>query len=209
LFDRVHDLTGKRPELISGDREAELTANGVKASLPDFKEGIIVDIGGGSTEWITVQKNESLNTGSLQTGVVTLMERCVEGKSWNQKTEQCVDRELETKFDCHLNKESNLVVVGGTGTTLSSIIQGLTEYEPVNVHRHLVEREQIENVIKSMKNRTYEELSREPMIMDGREDVIIPGGKILLRCMDELSINKVTVSEYGILAGYIWERITE
>jgi exopolyphosphatase/guanosine-5'-triphosphate,3'-diphosphate pyrophosphatase len=206
LFDRIESVIGIRPEVIDGSREAELTYQGIIFSL-DVSAGTIVDIGGGSTEWITFNQKGLSSVDSLGIGVVTLNERCVTGNSYSPESETCMEDEIETVFGTETTGLEPLVSVGGTGTTLASMELDLTEYRPEPVHGYQLDREAVDRQLKEMLGKSFEQLSEHPMIQSGREDVILPGIKILQAGMETVGASRTIVSDFGILAGLIRESI--
>lgn len=206
LFEALRNRTGVRPELIDGKREAVLTYKGVRASL-DVTSGTVLDIGGGSTEWISFDSFGLQSVESLPIGVVTLKERCVESDRYTEESLKCLDREVRQHFRPEGDGISPLIVVGGTGTTLGALEGALEEYRPEVVHGHRLSEATIERHVEAMSKRTFEDLSREPMIQPGREDVIVPGIKILQAGLDAAEAEGVTVSDLGVLTGYLSERV--
>ncbi len=201
LLNGVASITGVEPEILTGDREARYTERGVRRVFPDLSRGRIVDIGGGSTEWITFGPSGSNWRGSLETGVVTLHERCVEGEAWSEEATRCVRRELDTVFPPDDPGSGPLVGVGGTPTTLSALHHGLGTYDPSIVHGDRLTRSDLAALRDRLENLSYREIGELPAVQAGREDVLIPGLHILQRCLRSADVGAVTVSDFGILAG--------
>lgn len=208
LFDDIEMITGIRPEIIDGEREAELTFKGVTNSLNMSGSGRIIDIGGGSTEWINFSDNRLNFSTSIPVGVVTLREKCVDSDSWTPKIEECVSTVLRKKFRPNDVGHGPLFVVGGTGTTVSSYFLDLDSYDPGTIHGQVMTATQLDAVYTDMKSKSFQDLSTHPMIQSGREDVILPGIEILKRSLEITSINNFQVSDLGILAGALSEGMT-
>lgn len=206
LFEQLEAAIGIRPEVIDGEREAVLTYEGVRASLP-VEEGTIVDIGGGSTEWIPFDETGLRSARSFNMGVVTLNERCLEGDRYTQEAVGCMEGEIRRRWPEDLQGPSPLVTVGGTGTTLASMKQNLDEYDPERVHGRRLNRGEIRDFRRDMSARTFEELSEHPMIQAGREDVILPGVLILEAALKKVEGLETIVSDLGVLTGYLSEWI--
>jgi len=208
LLEKVKEITGVVPEVVSGESEARLIFRGAHSSLPDLSTGRIMDIGGGSTEWITFQSDEYNSLESLEVGVVTLLERCVDGEAL---THQSLDRTREmirSRLPARKG-EGDLVVVGGTGATLAAYHMDLNEYRPAEVHAHRLSLSDVRSIRREFQDMSMDALAREPMIQDGREDVIIPGILILEEFAEYVGRDQFVVSEYGILAGLLEERIRD
>ena len=67
---RVLSETGINIEVISGEEEAELTARGVMFDMQEADSSLIIDIGGGSAEWILYRNSFPVAIGTIPTGVV-------------------------------------------------------------------------------------------------------------------------------------------
>ncbi len=206
LFDRVESITGNRPSVIGGEREAELTFKGVQFSL-GLQKGTIIDIGGGSTEWITFGDGRLESVASLAVGVVTLNERYVRGDSYTRESEVRMKHEVKSVFDRRVSGDGPLVSVGGTGTTLASIDLDLKDYQSSAVHGYTLSDEIIGRQLNEMVGKSFKEISEHPMIHPGREDVIVPGIKILQEGMKASGTSRVVVSDFGVLGGLLTEKI--
>lgn len=207
LLESVRQITGFTPRVVSGEREAELTYRGVRASLEGFRSGVVLDIGGGSSEWICSSGPDEFEVESLPIGVVTLFERCGRGDRWGNESEECVAGQLEKTFHPRHPGSGPLVVVGGTGTTLAALRLDLREYDPRRVHGYTLREEDVRALLDSLRDRPYAELAEVPVIQEGREEVILPGVHILLHAMEYRGVHEVRVSEFGVLAGLLGEEV--
>lgn len=201
FLDELEARIGVRPEVVSGEEEARLTGLGVRAALSRVTEGRIVDIGGGSTEWICFDRRGVESARSLSIGVVTLLERCVDRERWNPDIDRCVRENIRRELPPDPPGEGPLIVVGGTGTTVSAMVQQLREYDSDRVHGHRVSRDQLDALMNTLRPLTVEEIGGKAMISPGREDVIMPGIAILQECLNRAGEPRFVVSDYGVLAG--------
>lgn len=207
FLDRIESLIGLPPEIISGVREAELTFHGVHASVPGINTGRVIDIGGGSTEWITFADNQFDELSSASVGVVTLRERFGNHADWDVESIS----DARSVVGEHLPDtvgQGPLIVVGGTGTTLSAHAHQLDEYRPEVVHGDRLALSAIEEIRRAFESMTYSELRELPMIQPGREDVMLPGIVILEEFARFADVSEVIISDYGILAGILEEATT-
>lgn len=212
-------------EVISGEKEAELTLKGILPSLhhsiAPFPNFLLVDIGGGSTEWIYYsedkgQKTENiqnLNMGSIPIGAVKLFETFIKHDPpapWElqlikdevkSKVKDYIFRQLTLNFDLNLNL--NLVVTGGTATTIAAIDISMDEYDGDKIHLHRISLPTIKTIYKKLVALPYDERSKIKGLEPERADIIISGTLILLALMEALNIKEVVVSDYGLLEGAI------
>ncbi len=142
FIDRVLHETGLQLEVISGDEEAQLTAQGVLAVIePAVEHALIVDIGGGSTEFICIVDAEISFQKSYPLGVVRL---CEEFSSPQAKTAEIsrVIGDLQGHLKRVVQDLSKLSLIGtaGTVTTLAAIDLGLTEYIANKIYNHVLSK---------------------------------------------------------------------
>ena len=197
-------------EIISGRREAELTAKGVVAGFePAPKEAFIADIGGGSTEWIVLSCTESTSAvrGSIPIGVVKLSEAMVAGACDSASLHLLIDPAFEPALEsaAALRRPPLFIGTGGTVTTLASIDLGLADYDPARVHGHTMHTDRLDSLYDMLSGLPAEERRRVPGLDSGREDLIIPGVLLTMRLARLLGCGSVTASDYGLLEGLLKE----
>ncbi|WP_028306536.1 Ppx/GppA phosphatase family protein [Desulfitibacter alkalitolerans] len=182
-------------DIISGEEEAELSYSGACSELDMLEDGIVVDIGGGSTEIVFKQDNEIIFTSS-PVGAV----RCTE----NSTTPTQIYAELEEHLDKIKNlRHHKLIAVGGTATNLAAITKKLTNYDPDLVHGSEISIEELGKTIFYIGSKSLAQRLAIPGLQPERADIIIAGLLILWVIMTYLNINKVIVSEADILYGII------
>ncbi|MEW6738694.1 MAG: Ppx/GppA phosphatase family protein [Nitrospirota bacterium] len=205
-------------EVISGEREAELTLKGILPSLhhsiAPFPHFLLVDIGGGSTEWILYKKanmqNSKLNMGSIPIGAVKLFETFI--KHDPPAPEELIHMKnlISQQFFMALNSSLiichsslSLVVTGGTATTIAAIDMSMDEYDGDKVHLHKISLPTLKTIYKRLITLLHNERSKIKGLEPERADIIISGTLILLALMEALNIKEVIVSDYGLLEGAI------
>jgi exopolyphosphatase/guanosine-5'-triphosphate,3'-diphosphate pyrophosphatase len=205
FFDTVEKLTLVRPRLLSGSEEAKLTYRGVKSSLADLPEGIIIDIGGGSTEVVFFNKSGLKETVSLEIGVVSLQEKCKSSQSYSREDKDKLAEEVNNFMTETSAYEAPLIVVGGTATTASAYLKGLDEYKPEVVHSSRITAAEIEELIEEFSHKNFVEIEENPVVSRGRGAVMLPGLYILRGFMSRYNRQEIIVSDCGILAGLLEE----
>jgi exopolyphosphatase/guanosine-5'-triphosphate,3'-diphosphate pyrophosphatase len=210
FVDRVKRETGIRIEIISGEREAELTAQGVLRSLPSLTSALIVDIGGGSTEFIRVEGGRVAMAFTVPFGVVVSHERAVRGDPPDGDDLRRLDRDAELAASEAAGRlgearapGTGLVLTAGTATTLASLDLGLKNYDREMVHGRLIGRERLEDLWRTLISQTHAERGGLAGIEPGREDLIIPGTRLTMEIMDRFGFSEATVSDGGLLEG-VW-----
>ncbi|HLV73681.1 MAG TPA: Ppx/GppA phosphatase family protein, partial [Vulgatibacteraceae bacterium] len=157
----VVDIFGVVPEVISGDEEAELSFTGATrelAALRPARPYLVVDIGGGSTEFV-LGATEPEQLISVDMGCVRMTERHLTS---NPPTEAqlraCfvdVQRVLETvRARVDVARARRMIGVAGTVTTLAALHKGLTHYDPVETHHAVLTREAVEALYARLSRTT-------------------------------------------------------
>ncbi|QTL99365.1 Ppx/GppA family phosphatase [Iocasia frigidifontis] len=210
LLDGVYRKTGLRIEIISGEEEAVYNLQGAMLDLVD-DNFILIDIGGGSTEFIW-QDSDSIIYKSLNIGSVRMTERHLKDTSQPISDNEllAIEQDVSKTIIEKLNiKENSLQAVGlgGTITTLAAVNQRLLDYDPDKIHNYRLTYEEIGDIKQELADKTLQQRKLVPGLQPGRADVIIAGTVILQVIMKELSLDEVIVSEHDILYGLAKEII--
>ncbi len=226
---QVKEIAGININIISGAKEAELTLKGVLGSgvrsqgskEKRFKTFFIIDIGGGSTEWIiykkakgegqrvTIQKNSELKMGSIPIGAVKLFETFIKhdppapdelGRMKSYIKKEC-SKSLSLKNVSTDYSPLNFIATGGTAATLAAIDIGIDEYDGDRVHLHKITLPTLKSIYEKLIMLSAYERTKLKGLEAERADIIIPGTLILLTLMEELWAKTFIVSDYGLLEG--------
>lgn len=100
---------------------------------------------------------------------------------------------------------ATLVAVAGTATTVQAIALGLERYDPDAIHRTTLHRRTVEETARRLAAMTTAERAALPVMVPGREDVIVAGVQILLEAMERWGFERCLVSERDILDGLLLE----
>ncbi|WP_428934730.1 exopolyphosphatase [Streptomyces sp. ACT015] len=213
----VLDILGVEPEVISGDQEAAFSFTGATRELtarPDLERPfLVVDIGGGSTEFV-VGAEEVRAARSVDVGCVRMTERHLvrDGVVSDPPTGEqiaAMRADLERALDLAeetvpLREARTLVGLAGSVTTVSAIAQGLPEYDSAAIHHSRVSREEVRAITERLLRSTHAERAAIGSMHPGRVDVIGAGALVLLTIMDRIGAEEVVVSEHDILDGIAW-----
>lgn len=208
FIEKVSTQLGYNLEIISGEKEAELIYKGVTQDL-NFNDYIIIDIGGGSTEFIWKKRDdEEINIKSIDIGAVRLTERFIDSKE-NSLGRNIVD-DISTYVNETLNEEidilpgiKNLIGVGGTITTMASIMLKLEEYDPEAIHNYILKYSDVNKILNILRKLSLKRRKNVKGLNPDRADIIVPGIIILLETMKNLRNLNLRVSDYDILHGLI------
>lgn len=182
-------------DVVDGEKEAIL---GLKGVLGD-KEGGVIDIGGGSTETIVRNKDKIVYKKSLKNGCVTVTDKCGQNiKNATDFTDNFV-KEFGTV------PKADFYGIGGTITSVATLIQGLTVYDSDKVNGFVININDVNSLKKRLYALSVSEREKITGLQKGRAEVIGSGICILQSVMSHLQIDNITVSERDNLEGYLAE----
>ncbi|MDP9074470.1 MAG: Ppx/GppA family phosphatase [Actinomycetota bacterium] len=213
FFAAAEAAIGVRPELLTGDQEARLSFAGATASLdPGDGPFLVVDIGGGSTEFAfgpAPDGEPHVPTGALSVdvGCVRLTERFLHGDP--PRPEELV--QALSVVDSYLDdvareipdvaEAARLVGLAGTVTTMAAVEIGLATYSRDKIHHFVLSREAVEDVFRTLATERRADRIANPGLEEARADVIVGGSLILVAIMRRFGFAECLVSEDDILDG--------
>jgi exopolyphosphatase/guanosine-5'-triphosphate,3'-diphosphate pyrophosphatase len=194
--------------VLSGEDEAALSAEGVLSGLdPVPREGLVIDIGGRSTELINTADKEIVFTQSLPVGVVGLTEahirEDVPAPFEMEAVRLSVERALKSASWERLGSNPTLVGTAGTVTTIAAMLLKLDLYLPELINNQTFGKGQIEDLLSALSKLTSSQRAELPGLHPRRADVIIAGLIEALEIMDFLGKDSLTVSDNSLLEG-LW-----
>ncbi|GGZ23966.1 hydrolase [Streptomyces inusitatus] len=204
----VLDILGVEPEVITGDQEAEFSFTGATKELAGDEERLVVDIGGGSTEFVLGREHVEAAR-SVDIGCVRLTERHIRSDPPAAAELDAVRADIEAALDLAagtvpLTGDRTLVGLAGSVTTLAGIALGLDAYDSAAIHRARIPRARVAEITRALTTATHAERAAIPVMHPGRVDVIVSGALVLLAIMDRTGASEVVVSEHDILDGIAW-----
>jgi exopolyphosphatase/guanosine-5'-triphosphate,3'-diphosphate pyrophosphatase len=212
FIEGVFERLGIRPEVISGDEEARLSFMGATKDLP-ASDGpfLVVDIGGGSTEFVfgtsTVESAKSVNI-----GCVRMSERHFTGDqpdpgqiaSAIEDIDEAIAQAAKT---VPITKAKTVIMVAGTATTVAAASLELTEYDRYAIHLARIPVERAHQISVELLRETRDERAAHGYMHPGRVDVIGAGSLVLDRIMLASGATEFVASESDILDGMAWSLV--
>ncbi|MCK8680702.1 Ppx/GppA phosphatase family protein [Streptomyces lichenis] len=201
----VREILGVEPEVISGDQEAEFSFTGATRELSGSEEYLVVDIGGGSTEFV-VGRDAVRAARSVDIGCVRLTERHVSGSTPTEAETAAIRADIAAALDLAertvpIREAGVLVGLAGSVTTVAGIALELDAYDSAAIHRSRISREQVDAVTARLLSASHDERAAIPVMHPGRVDVITAGALVLQAVMERTGAAEVVVSEHDILDG--------
>lgn len=210
----VVDIFGAVPEVISGDEEAELSFSGATrdlAALRPARPYLVVDIGGGSTEFVLGSSSAGAAF-SIDIGCVRMTERHLADDPPSPQQISHAVADIDTALAAvrervPVDDARTLVGLAGSVTTVAGIALDLPEYDTSRIHLSRITATQVHEVTRRLLHATRAERARFGVMHPGRVDVIGAGALILDRIMREYGFGAVVVSEHDILDGAAWSLV--
>ncbi|MEU1311478.1 Ppx/GppA phosphatase family protein [Streptomyces cinnamoneus] len=213
----VVEILGVEPEVISGDQEAEFSFTGATKELAGrddlAKPFLVVDIGGGSTEFVVGEEHVRAAR-SVDVGCVRMTERhlVVDGAVTDPPDPgriAAIRADVEAALDLAaqtvpLAEARTLVGLAGSVTTVAAIALGLPEYDWAAIHHARIPLERVREITDELIASTHAQRAAIPVMHPGRVDVIAAGALVLLAVMERTGAREVVVSEHDILDGIAW-----
>ena len=208
---RSKDEAGIDVNVVDGEIEAKLGFSGVTNGIDKEGDILVIDIGGGSTEFIFgnkegIERNVSINIGALRLTEKYLSEGYSDSafsdmrKFINEQIKDIVSYLNEKEIEC-------VCGIGGTITSLSAVNQNLEIYSMEKVHGSVITREEVQKMMDKFVSCSDEERKHINGLQPKRADIIAAGTEILICIMDNLSKKEVVVSEYDNLEGIAYSSI--
>lgn len=195
-------------EIISGQLEAQLSFSAV-ADDPQVSDGsrplIVMDIGGGSTEFIYGEEGKVSFRHSFDVGSVRLTERLVNTDPVSAEQQRNVRELLAKSFSALPSPppRAQFVGVAGTVTTLFAVHHAVEPYDVKRVHGGKLSLAEVRAVVKTLCTTPLESRRKLPGLQPKRADVIPAGALIMLVAMEQLGVEEITVSDRGVRWGLI------
>jgi exopolyphosphatase / guanosine-5'-triphosphate,3'-diphosphate pyrophosphatase len=216
----VQDVLGVRPEVISGQEEARLSFTGATAELagpqaaggnPPQPPYLVVDIGGGSTEFVlgSGEPADELAALSVDIGCVRLTERRLRSDPPTADQVEAARADIGRALDAvaaavPVAEARTLVGLAGSVTTVTAIALGLPVYDSRRTHHARLSAADVRRVTSQLLAQTRAERAAIGSLHPGRVDVIGAGALILDQLMERFGFAEMVASEHDILDGIAW-----
>ena len=210
--DGVRGILGVEVEVIPGEEEAMLSFNGAtKELMQSDAPYLVVDIGGGSTEFV-FGSNKVENAKSVDIGCVRMSERHFTSQptTMDQVARAIIDIDSAIAQAASIVPISNaktLVAVAGTATTVAAAALELKDYDRHLIHLARISADKVHKVSAMFQSMNKDEIANLGYMHPGRVDVITAGSLVLSRVMAATGASEFVASESDILDGMAWSLI--
>jgi exopolyphosphatase/guanosine-5'-triphosphate,3'-diphosphate pyrophosphatase len=228
----VIDVLGIAPEVLTGDEEARLSFAGATAEFGSMQEAgeagrppaapyLVLDIGGGSTEFVlggeqagaaAGEPGDGVSAISMNIGCVRMTERHLHADPPSAGQIAAATADIDAALATAAGKvdiarAKTLVGLAGSVTTVAAVALGLPGYDAMAIHHSRIPAARVHEVTTQLLAQTRAERAAIPSMHPGRVDVIGGGALVLDRVMQRFGFPEVVVSEHDILDGIAWSLV--
>jgi exopolyphosphatase/guanosine-5'-triphosphate,3'-diphosphate pyrophosphatase len=209
--ERVRDEFQLDARVLSGDEEAQLTFLGAMSGRPEQDPGhdrptVVIDIGGGSTEFVVGLDRAARFHVSLHAGVVRMSERHIHSDPPRPEELQALAQDVRTTLAEGLPAQQRTgvdhgIAVAGTATSAAAIDQELDPYDPARVNGYVLELGTVELLLARLADMHERQRRQIVGLSPDRAPTIVAGMILLEQAMRAFGLEHIEVSEHDILYG--------
>ena len=213
LIRRIKDDIGFDIELISGVEEARLIYLGVLSGMAlENQSYIIIDIGGGSTELVLANNEETMALTSARVGAVRLKNDFFDAnplsKSRVNFLRTFIRGSLEPSIEkikkkLQKNEYISVIATSGTAMAIGNLIANELTQPKQKMQGYKFLKKDLEIVLNKLIHMSESERRRIPVLSERRGEIIIPGALILDTSMEMINAEEVTLSERALREGLV------
>lgn len=191
LLNAIRDRCGIAVEVITGDREAALIYRGV-TSDPFFagRELLVMDVGGGSAEFIHAHRRISLPLGAVR--LTEMFREDFAGLCAHIRTT------LAAALPAYRQEKQSIAATGGTIITLAKLLRETP-------HQQVLTEPELRSLVLHLNATPLAERRRIPRLPADRADIIVAGGMVYVLALEALGAAELTVSTRSLRYGALWE----
>jgi exopolyphosphatase/guanosine-5'-triphosphate,3'-diphosphate pyrophosphatase len=207
FLNRAKVETGLDINVITEDEEAWKTFRGMKTGIEFHDSSLMIDIGGGSTEFILSKKGEASFIRSLQLGVVYLADMYMKNDPLSEEEIMGMSNEVSqalASLEPQFKEGEALVGTAGSITTIAAMAKGLSIFEHDKIHNTRVFIKTVREIFTALSTSVKKERATLYPVLDAsRLDIIVPGAMILLEIMTMFGFKEIIVSDNGLREGIL------
>jgi exopolyphosphatase / guanosine-5'-triphosphate,3'-diphosphate pyrophosphatase len=206
-LEQINNETNINMKILTGKEEAIADLQGVRLSIP-FDDGILLDIGGASTELVVyinqeIQYADAIPIGSLNS-YMNHVKRVLATEKEMKTIEKSMLQELK-KITVSMPNEFMIYGIGGTIRGARKLYNHVHDLESSNNYMTRVRIEELVSLLLNNEKSTQIDLVR---IVPERVHTLLPGLSILLAVMKQYDLDDVTVNHQGVREGYLIQQLT-
>ncbi|MBQ4444146.1 MAG: Ppx/GppA family phosphatase [Clostridia bacterium] len=205
FLEEVSVTCGIKLKVLTSEEEGLYTYTGVINSM-DIPKGIIMDMGGGSTQFVYYNRRNILAQTTLPFGTVTLTDLFkgsgLKPEEKAEKIEEFVRESLEdVEWLNNVDPEVRFIGVGGSFRNLGKISRKLKRYPLEKAHNYVLDGEEFERVYDTIKVLPIDRTMKIKGLSSGRADIFPSALSVMKAVMDCAGFKSITVSGCGLREG--------
>ena len=202
FLEKAGDVLGAPIEVLTGEREARLAWLGVSGGRFPTRPTALLDVGGGSTEYVRATSRGVIQAMTVPLGASRLFESA-EGADPASFSRGAAEALVGAGIIAH--PRDRLVTSGGTGTTLAAVLKGLRPFDHKRIEGTRLGVADVLGLLNRLWSMTREERAQVPGMDPERVDTIVPGAVILAVAMKILDARETAVTTRGLRHGLLIE----
>ena len=197
FIDLVKEYCDLSIDVLTGEEEAKTGYSGALSG----SDGGLIDVGGASSEVIVVYGGKPIYVYSLPIGAVKVKDACGQDK---EKADAFIKEKLADYGDIPFAK---FTAIGGTATSVATMLLGLTIYDRKKVDGFTVMVSDLKILADKLFSLTVDERKKIKGLQESRAEIIAGGALLLLRIAEKIGVDSFKVSESDNLEGYLMEKV--
>lgn len=205
FLDAAAGVLGARPEMITGEEEAELSFAGTTAGIEGAPPYLVIDLGGGSTEFVLGVEAPSYLV-SVDMGSVRLTEQALPAHPASPSQVDAARRRTDEVLADGVElpqRPATVLGVGGTFTSLAAIHLALAVYDADRVHGTPLSADDLRDLVDRLAPLTIAATEAIPALDPARAPVLLGGAIVAERSVRRAGAEAILVSERDILDGIV------
>lgn len=207
VLKKVKEELGFNIQILSEEEEAYLGFLAV-VNTTAVKDGVTIDIGGGSTE-ITYYQNKTLvQSHSFPFGVVSLKETFMSGNKMTSGDRMALQNMLLEAFDSLpwlKNKQVPIVAIGGSARNIAQVQQHMKSYPLAGIHQYDMSPQDLNDILRMMVSMDVSEIEKLEGLSKDRADIILPALEVFDMLCSYVQATRFIFSKRGLREGILYK----
>jgi exopolyphosphatase / guanosine-5'-triphosphate,3'-diphosphate pyrophosphatase len=210
--EQIKIKTGLELQIISGEREAQLIFDGVKLAFGKIDDqSLILDIGGGSNEFILTRNNEPIWKQSFPLGMARIIEQIPPSNPITPEEIELINDWFNSRLEPLWEKIKNIqipLLIGCSGAfdTLTDLIDQTAPGTKIRIKQE-IEIDDFARIYETLTKSTTAERTQMKGMESIRIEMIVPSVLFIKLVIDRLKINKIYQTDYALREGILYDRI--
>lgn len=202
---QIQAVTGLTVDVLSGTEEARLSFAGAVGAGPD--SGLLIDLGGGSTELVQYEGDSILSSCSLSFGSLSLFSSQVSGLFPTKEERKAIRSQIQTALERHIQAPPAIVHACGVGGTVRAACKLSNLFFDKPLDNRVLPTNELHQMLKRLKKPRRDDLHLLLKAAPDRIHTLIPGMLILDTVARTFYLEDISASPWGVREGYLHERV--